>query len=45
MSLFERDRNMDVRLEKSGIVKKKYPDGWEEFMRTNKKMKEKLLKG
>ena len=43
--LFERDKNMDERLQKSGIVKKKHPDGWDQLMKTNKRVKEKLLKG
>ena len=42
--LFEKDRSMDEKLIESGIIKtKNYPEGWEEFLQTNRLMKEKLL--
>ena len=43
--LFEKDRNIDEKLKDSGIMKQKdrYPDGWDDFLKTNQEMKEKLL--
>lgn len=37
---FEKDRDMDAKLKDSGIIKvKSYPDGWDEFLKTNQNTK------